>query len=104
MTPNIALCREQEQRVTNDYAALEHQIEWESDHPPEPELKVDYSILFALQRELEGLREDPEVDDLSQIKKLVKELAPSLTGRLRLIELGIQQEFIAQFQAIELEF
>ena len=95
MTSNIAICREQEQRVTNDYAALEHQIEWESDHPPEPELKVDYSTLFALQRELEGLREDPEVDDFSRIKQLVKELA---------IELGIQQEFIAQFQAIELEF
>ena len=95
MTFNIALSREQQQRIANDYAALEHQIEWESDHPPEPEMKVDYSTLFALQRELEGLREDPEVDDLSQIKKLVKELA---------IDLGIQQEFIAQFQAIELEF
>ncbi len=92
---NYYLEKEQEQRVINDYAALEHQIEWESDHPPEPELKVDYATLFALQRELEGLREDPEVDDLSQIKKLVKELA---------IDLGIQQEFIAQFQAIELEF
>ncbi len=95
MTPNIAICREQEQRVTNDYAALEHQIEWESDHPPEPEMKVDYSTLFALQKELEGLREDPEIDDLTRVKQLVKELA---------IELGIQQEFIAQFQAIELEF
>ena len=95
MTMNIALEREQQQRIANDYAALEYKIDWESDHPPEPEIKVDYSILFALQKELEGLREDPEVDDLSQIKKLVKELA---------IELGIQQEFIAQFQAIELEF
>ena len=95
MSLNIALEKEQEQRVINDYAALEHQIEWESDHPPEPELKVDYSTLFALQRELEGLREDPEVDDLTRIKQLVKELA---------IDLGIQQEFIAQFQAIELEF
>ncbi len=95
MTPNIALLREQEQRVTNDVAAWEDQIEWESEHPPEPEMKVDYATLFALQRELEELREDPEVDDLSQIKKLVKELA---------IDLGIQQEFIAQFQAIELEF
>ncbi len=95
MTMNIALEREQQQRIANDYAAWEYQVEWESDHPPEPEMKVDYSILFALQRELEGLREDPEVDDLSRIKKLVKELA---------IELGIEQEFIAQFQAIELEF
>ncbi len=95
MTPNIALCREQEQRVTNDYAALEYKIDWESDHPPEPEMKVDYSRLFALQRELAGLREEPEVDDLTRIKKLVRELA---------IDLGIQQEFIEQFQAIELEF
>ena len=87
--------KEQEQRIVNDYAAWEYQIEWESDHPPEPEMKVDYSRLFALQRELEGLREDPEVDNLTRIKKLVKELA---------IDLGIQQEFIAQFQAIELEF
>ena len=75
---NYYLQKEQEQRIVNDYAALEHQIEWESDHPPEPEMKVDYTTLFALQKELEGLREDPEVDDLSQIKKLVKELAPSL--------------------------
>ncbi len=95
MTVNIALEKEQEQRIVNDYAALEYQIEWESDHPPEPEMKVDYSTLFALQKELEGLREDPEVDDLTRIKQLVKELA---------IDLGIQQEFIAQFQAIELEF
>ncbi len=92
---NYYLQKEQEQRIANDVAALEHQIDWESDHPPEPELKVDYSMLFALQKELEGLREDPEVDDLTRIKQLVKELA---------IELGIQQEFIAQFQAIELEF
>ncbi len=92
---NYYLQKEQEQRIVNDLAAWEYQVEWESDHPPEPELKVDYSTLFALQKELEGLREDPEVDDLSQIKKLVKELA---------IDLGIQQEFIAQFQAIELEF
>ncbi len=92
---NYYLQKEQEQRIVNDYAALEHQIEWESDHPPEPEMKVDYSTLFALQKELEGLREDPEIDDLTRVKQLVKELA---------IELGIQQEFIAQFQAIELEF
>ena len=92
---NYYLEKEQEQRAANDYAAWEYQIEWESEHPPEPEMKVDYSTLLALQRELEGLREDPAVDDLTRIKKLVKELA---------IELGIQQEFIAQFQAIELEF
>ena len=92
---NYYLTKEQEQRAANDYAAWEYQIEWSSEHPPEPEMKVDYSTLFALQRELAGLREDPEVDDLTRIKKLVKELA---------IELGIQQEFIAQFQAIELEF
>ena len=92
---NYYLEKEQEQRIVNDYAAWEYQIEWESDHPPEPELKVDYATLFALQRELEGLREDPEVDDLTRIKQLVKELA---------IDLGIQQEFISQFQAIELEF
>ncbi len=30
MTTNIALSREQEQRVANDYAALEYQIELES--------------------------------------------------------------------------
>ncbi len=30
MTLNIALSREQQQRVVNDYAALEHQIEYES--------------------------------------------------------------------------
>ncbi len=92
---NYYLQKEQEQRIVNDLAAWEYQVEWESDHPPEPELKVDYSTLFALQKELEGLREDPEVDDLTRIKQLVKELA---------IDLGIQQEFIAQFQAIELEF
>ena len=95
MTMNIALEREQQQRIANDIAAWEYQIEWESEHPPAPEMKVDYSTLFELQRELAGLREDPEVDDLTRIKKLVKELA---------IDLGIQQEFIAQFQAIELEF
>ncbi len=77
---NHYLEKEQEQRIVNDLAAWEYQVEWESDHPPEPEMKVDYSTLFALQRELAGLREDPEVDDFSQIKKLVKELAPSLTG------------------------
>ena len=92
---NYYLEKEQEQRAANDYAAWEYKIEWESENPPEPEMKVDYSTLFALQRELEGLREDPEVDDLTRIKQLVKELA---------IDLGIQQEFIAQFQAIELEF
>ena len=92
---NYYLQKEQEQRVANDAAAWEYQIEWESDHPPEPEMKVDYSMLFALQRELEGLREDPQIDDLTRVKQLVKELA---------IDLGIQQEFIAQFQAIELEF
>ena len=77
---NYYLQKEQEQRIVNDLAAWEYQVEWESDHPPEPEIKVDYSILFALQRELEELREDPEVDDLTRIKKLVKDLAPSLTG------------------------
>ena len=30
MTINIALEKEQEQRIANDVAALEHQIEWES--------------------------------------------------------------------------
>ncbi len=51
---NYYLQKEQEQRIVNDLAAWEYQVEWESDHPPEPEIKVDYSILFALQRELEG--------------------------------------------------
>ena len=92
---NYYLEKEQEQRIINDVAAWEDKIEWESEHPPEPEMKVDYSTLFALQRELAGLREDPEVDNFTRIKKLVKDLA---------IDLGIQQEFIQQFQAIELEF
>ena len=95
MTINIALEKEQEQRIKNDYAAWEYQIEWESEHQPEPEIHVDYSTLFELQRELEGLREDPEVDDFTRIKKLVREIA---------IDLGIRKEFIHQFQAIELEF
>ena len=92
---NQYLEKKQEQRAANDYAVWEYQIEWESEHPPEPEMKLDYSTLFALQRELAGLREDSEVDNFTRIKKLVKDLA---------IELGIQQEFIQQFQAIELEF
>ena len=92
---NHYLEKEQEQRAANDYAAWEYQIEWESEHPPEPEMKVDYSTLFALQREIAGLREDPEVDNFTRIKKLVKDLA---------LDLGIQQELIEQFQAIELEF
>lgn len=87
--------KEQEQRIANDVAAWEYQIEWESKNPPAPEIEVDYSTLFELQRELERLREDQEVDDLTRIKKLVRSIA---------IKLGIQQEFITQFQAIELEF
>ncbi len=52
----------------------------------------NYDDLFALQRELEKLRED-ETDDFTRIKQLIHHLA---------IDFGIHRDILTEFQSTRL--